>query len=93
MGKKSRLKKMRRELNTNNDLKFSPDGLPFWQDREGFHALTPGEPPSEEEIAEITKRYQENLRNSPLYPELIEKFGTEKAEELILQCKYEVRKD
>ena len=94
MGKKSRLKKMRRELNSAIDKsEFYPDGIPFWQDREGFHTLMPGKPPSEKEIAEITKKYQDNLRNSPIYVELVEKFGKEKAEELIGQCKYEVRRD
>jgi hypothetical protein len=93
MGKKSRLKKMRRELKSTLFAEFYPDELLFWQDMEGFHTLMPGKPPSEKEIAEITKKYQESLRNSPIYLELIEKFGKEKAEELIGQCKYEVRRD
>ena len=93
MGKKSRLKRIKRALKSNNNAEIFPDELTFWQDIEGLHTLMPGKPPSEKEIAEITKKYQDNLRKSPIYPELIEKFGKEKAEELIGQCKYEVRKD
>jgi hypothetical protein len=61
-------------------------------DKDGFHALIPGVPPSDEEIAVITKKYQEKIRNSPLWDEMLRKFGKEKAEEILLQCRFEIKK-
>ncbi len=54
MGRKSRLKKLRRESKLNNQQDINPEQLPVWQDSEGLHSIMPGEPPSEEKLAEMT---------------------------------------
>jgi hypothetical protein len=86
MGKKSRTKRFKRNSTDMNYPMFTH------MDKDGFHALIPGVPPSENEIEEITKKYQENIRNSPLWGEMLRKFGKEKAEELLLQCRFEIKK-
>ena len=91
MGRKSRLKKLRRENKLNNQQDINPEQLPFWQDKEGVHTLMPGLPPSEEKLAEITAEYQQNIRNSPIFTEMVEQFGKERAEELLQECQVELR--
>jgi hypothetical protein len=44
-----------------------------------------------EKLEELTKQYQENLRNSPMWSEMVRKFGRAKAEELLKECRVEVR--
>lgn len=63
-----------------------------WQEEDEMHFLMPGEPPSEEEIAEITKAYQENIRNSELFEMWVRDFGLAKAIEMLQECRYEVRR-
>jgi len=78
MGRKSRLKKLRRESKLNNQQDINPEQLPVWQDSEGLHSIMPGEPPSEEKLAEMTAAYQKNIRNSPLFTEMVKQFGQKK---------------
>lgn len=91
MGRKSRLKKLRRENKAKPGVDINPDQLPVWQDSEGLHSIMPGEPPSEEKLAEMTAAYQKNIRNSPLFKEMVKQFGKEKAEKLLKECKVELR--
>ena len=44
-----------------------------------------------EKLEEMTKQYQENLRNSPRWGEMVRKFGRAKAEELLKECRVELR--
>jgi hypothetical protein len=44
-----------------------------------------------EKLEEMTKQYQENLRNSPMWSEMVRKFGRAKAEELLKECRVELR--
>jgi hypothetical protein len=91
MGRKSRLKKLRRENKLNNQQDINPDQLPLWQDAEGLHALMPGQPPSEEKLEEMTAAYQENIRNSEIFTLMVKQFGKEKAEEMLKEFKVEIR--
>ena len=87
MGKKkskNRKKKERRD-NENGD-----PPIYFWQDKEGFHSLIPGERPSPEQVEEMTRKYQEEIRNSPLWDDMLKQFGREKAEELLKECRVKV---
>ncbi len=56
-----------------------------WQDSEGAHFVNKGESPSNEKLEKMTKEYQEQIRNSPMWDDMVQKHGKEKAEELLLQ--------
>ena len=60
-------------------------------DDQGLHWLVPGSPPDEQTLAEMTRRYQQNIRNSPLWEEMVRQFGPQRAEELLRQCRAELR--
>lgn len=47
--------------------------------------------PSEDELAEMTRVYQENIRKSPLYTMMIEAYDKETADELLKECRVELR--
>ena len=61
-----------------------------WQDEKGIHHLAPGKPPSQEELEQMTKDYQEKIRQSPMWDEIVNEYGHKKAEELLKQCKAEL---
>ena len=98
MGRKSRLKKLRRENRKKLGSDFNPDRLPtcqssdlMWQDSEGLHTITPGHPPSEEKLAEMTAVYQKNIRNSEIFTLMVKQFGKKKAEEMLKEFKVEIK--
>ena len=62
-----------------------------WQNEEGIHCVAPGTPPPGFK-EKLTKNFQKQIRNSPLYPQMVVEFGEEKALELLGQCKAEVKK-
>ena len=61
-------------------------------DADAFATLTvPGVPPPG--LAdEMTARFQKDIRNSPLWDQMVDEFGAEKAEELLLQFKARIEK-
>jgi len=89
MGKKSRKKKLKRKA-VKGGLS-EPEGSISWQDGEGVHFVSPGLPPTPEKISEMTKEYQNQIRNSPLWNDMIKQFGREKAEELLKQCQVQIK--
>jgi len=62
-----------------------------WQDEEGIHFVAPGTPPLEFN-EKLTENFQKNIRNSALWPQMVAKFGEEKALELLKQCKADIKK-
>jgi hypothetical protein len=58
-----------------------------WVAPDGVHAVLPGTPPSAEQLEELTKAYQQQIRNSPLWAEMVREFGAAKAEELLKECR------
>lgn len=62
-----------------------------WVGADGLHMLMPGEKPSGEQLAEMTKAYQAELRASPLYAELVKQRGKAAAEAAVLNCRVELR--
>jgi hypothetical protein len=54
-----------------------------WTDSDGIHLLQPGEPPSPQELAEMTAKFQQEVKNSPMWKEMLSMFGEEKANELL----------
>ena len=85
MGKKSRIKRERR-------LSQSALPEPFWKDSDGIHTsfLIPGEPPPGA-AEQMTAEFQRRLRNSPMWKQMVNQFGEKRAEELLKQCKAEIR--
>jgi hypothetical protein len=65
--------------------------VPAWMDDDGLHALLPGTPPDQKTLERMTELYQEQIRNSPMWDEMVREFGPEKAEELLRQCRAELR--
>jgi hypothetical protein len=51
----------------------------------------PGNAPSPETLDEMTKVYQQNIRESPLWDEMVKEFGEEAAERLLREFRVEVR--
>lgn len=47
---------------------------------DGLHALVRGNPPSPETLDEMTRVYQQNIRESPLWEEMVREFGEEESE-------------
>jgi hypothetical protein len=89
MGKKKKHKKRRKtSARMENNL---PAGTINWQDAEGVHVVAPGMPPSAEEVAKMTEEYQNQIRNSPLWKDMVRQFGLKKAEELLKQCQVEIK--
>ena len=86
----SRMKKRRKHRGRGKDQASA--GLPAsWFDSGGLDAIVPGPRPSAEALEEATRLYQQNIRNSPLWDELVKQFGEEEAERLLLQFRVEVR--
>ena len=47
----------------------------------------PGVAPSEAELEKLTQEWLRQLRNSPLWEEMVRELGQAKAEELLSQCR------
>ncbi len=77
MSKKKRYRRQTRQPDVS-----SPS---LWLDHEGLHGLLPGRPPSQELLDDMTKVYQQNIRNSPLWDAMVQEFGAEEAEGMLQQ--------
>jgi hypothetical protein len=62
-----------------------------WIESDGVHSIMPGKPPSPEMMDKISKKFQENIRKSPLWDEMVKKYGRKKAEELLKEFRAELR--
>ncbi len=89
-----RLRQRRKKLKKRNKRKkpasAQQEGI-NWLDEEGMHFIQPGQPPTEEELEAMTKTYQEKIRNSPLWPEIVAQLGEEEAEKALQGCRAELR--
>lgn len=56
-----------------------------------LHVIIPDGSPAD--IEALEKSYQENIRNSPIFDEIVKKFGKKKAEELLKEFKVVEIKD
>jgi len=65
--------------------------LPLWMDEGGVHAMLPGRKPDAEMLERMTRAYQEKIRKSPLWDEMVRQFGAAKAEALLRQFRAELR--
>ena len=53
--------------------------------------MGPGTTPSHEQLEKMTAEYQKRIRTSPIWGEMVRKFGKEKAERLLKQCRAKLR--
>ncbi len=64
---------------------------PVWTEADGsLHAILPGDTPDEAQLARLSKSYQESIRNSPMWTDMVKEFGEAKAKKLLAQCRAEV---
>ena len=88
MGRESRRKRERREA---RGMESTAAMASTWLDREGVHVVAPGTAPSPEGLEEMTRQYQQAIRQSPMWDEMVRQFGKKKAEELLQECKAELK--
>lgn len=69
----------------------APPKPPVWLEDDGIHALLPGEDPAPEELEALSRRYQEEIRQSPLWDKMLKEYGPREAERILLKCRVEVR--
>jgi hypothetical protein len=62
-----------------------------WTDQDGLHTLVPGEAPTQDQLDEMSRVYQQKIRSSPLWQEMLDEFGPAEAERLLKQFRAEVR--
>ena len=83
MGTKRKKKKKRKK--TSKSILYSE------MRSDGYHAFIAGDRPSESELEKMTTEYRANIRKSPLWNEILKQYGEEKAEEILKECKVELR--
>lgn len=93
MAKKRKRAKIRNKKNNRpkQNIAATQPGLMAWVEQDGIHALIPGVRPAEAQIEEMNLIYQEKLRHTPLWDEMIKQFGREKAEEVLKQCRIDIK--
>lgn len=81
-GKKYKKCCIRRIGSTNSDL---------YIDDEGVHLIGEGTGPSPEKLKKMEAAYQKEIRNSPIWDEMVKQYGKKKAEELLKEFKVKSR--
>ena len=84
MGKKSRLKRERKAVGGEQA------DIPMWMDDDGMHAIGVGRPPGLVETAAMTESYQQRIRNSPLWDQMVKDFGEEQATKMLKEFKVKI---
>lgn len=60
-----------------------------WMGPDGLHVVAPGGPLTSEALDTMTRTYQKRIRQSPMWKQLVQAFGKDKAEELLKACQVE----
>jgi hypothetical protein len=70
-----------------------PAALPSlsWMAPDGLHTEAPGLPPTPEQLSRMTEEYRKQIRNSPIWYEMVRQFGEEKAEDLLKEFRVDLR--
>ena len=63
----------------------------MWLEDDGVHMAVPASILPPEALGRLTEIWQEKVRNSPLWDQVVEQFGREKAEELLKNFRAELR--
>ena len=64
--------------------------MPYLEGDE-FHVFVPRNAPSPETLDDMTRRYQQQIRESALWDEIVREFGEEEAERILRKFRVEVR--
>ena len=83
-------KRKRRGKPPRNNPSIQGSPVP-WLDHDGLHMLLPGDSPSGVLLDQLTEQYQQNIRNSPLWEEVVRRFGPQEAERLLKAFRVEAR--
>jgi len=62
-----------------------------WMDKHGLHFIAPANTVSPDQLGKMTKEYQKQIRNSPLWDEMVQRFGAKKTEELLKEFQVKVK--
>ena len=67
------MSKKKKHIIRHNSPQIDPESLPVvWQDEKGqIHALAPGEPPTQDQLDEMSRIFQEQIKKSPLWQDMI----------------------
>jgi len=65
--------------------------VPTWLGDNGVHMIMPADHLPPEALERLTEIWQEKLRNSPMWGQVVERFGPEKAEEILRNRRPELR--
>lgn len=65
--------------------------LPMWIDQQGLHLAIPGDQPDPQLLQRLSETFQQKLRDSPLYRQLVDAYGPAEAEKIIQQCRAQLR--
>lgn len=97
MGRRSRMKRERRRQATQRTATPLDEAgstlaqAAAWTDDDGLHTLVPGETPRAEQLDEMSRVYQQKIRQSPLWQEMLDEFAPAEAERLLKQFRAELR--
>jgi D-mannonate dehydratase len=76
------IKKIRKQKNKKATINLStPENT--WVDDEGLHYIGIGSTPNDEELEMMTKEYQQRIKKSLLWKQMVRQFGKTKAEEML----------
>jgi len=63
-----------------------------WMEPDGsIHAILPGDAPDEARLDQLSRSYQESIRSSPMWIDMVKEFGQAKADKLLAQCRAEIK--
>jgi hypothetical protein len=77
---------MKRARRRSDEIASAATTPEAWLTDDRIHMLLPGVPTSEL-LEQLSRNFQEELRRSPLWTELIQKYGRERAEQIVQQCR------
>ena len=76
------IKKIKRNQRNSNQAKITiPDAT--WVDEDGMHYVGSGQAPTLEEYQRMTEEYQQRIRKSPLWKQMVEQYGKKQAEKML----------
>ena len=83
------MSKKRRKVKT-RESQSRARALP-WLGSGGLHAFVPGNAPSPETLDEMTRVYQQNIPEPPLWDQMVGEFREKEAERILREFRVEIR--
>ena len=76
------LKKIKRNQRNNNHTNITiPDAT--WIDEDGMHYIGTGQAPTPEEYQRMSAEYQQRIRKSALWKQMVQQYGKKQAEVML----------